>query len=190
MATAETLPEGPPEGPPGAPPGAPPDVQLDAVEGVIEGARPPLFDRLRAASSPEEPLPLGAYRRSEVYDSLRRELTGLFNTRSPTSLERYAVDDLTVLDFGVPDLTDLHPQSAVERGRLEATLARGIATFEPRLREVRVEVQALSGRTDALLATVQAVLHVGRLVEPVMVTAVLADDAGGQAVTVRPAVSA
>ena len=53
-----------------------------------------------------------------------------------------------------------------------------------------MEVQALSGRTDALLATVQAVLHVGRLVEPVMVTAVLADDAGGQAVTVRPAVSA
>ena len=53
-----------------------------------------------------------------------------------------------------------------------------------------MEVQAFSGRTDALLATVQAVLHVGRLVEPVMVTAVLADDAGGHAVTVRPAVSA
>jgi type VI secretion system protein ImpF len=178
MATAETL--------PGAQPGALPEAPLDAVEGAIEGARPPLFDRLRATSSPEEPLPLGVYRRAEVYDSLRRELTGLLNTRSPAPLERYAVDDLTVLDYGVPDLTGLHPQSAIERGRLEAVLGRAIATFEPRLREVGVEVQDLPGRPEALLASVRAVLRVGRLVEPVMVTAVIASDGGEQGVTVRP----
>ena len=181
MATAETLPEFLPE----AQPGAQSDVQLDAVEGVIEGARPPLFDRLRATSSPEEPLPLGAYRRDEVYESLRRELTGLLNTRSPAPLERFATDDLTVLDYGVPDLTDLHPPSSVEQVRLGAILARAIETFEPRLREVQAAVQPLPGRPEALQASVQAVLHVGRLTEPVLLTAVIAGEGGEQGVTVR-----
>jgi type VI secretion system lysozyme-like protein len=172
--TLETLPERRPE------------AQLDPVEGAIEGARPPLFDRLRATVSQEEPLPLGAYRRDELYASLRRELTGLLNTRSPTPLERFAVDDLTVLDYGVPDLTSLHPQSAVDRGRLEALLSRAIATFEPRLREVRVEVQPLPGRSEGLRASAQAVLHVGRLVEPILISAVVAGDGVDGGVTVRP----
>ena len=158
--------------------------------GRSKGLAPPCSTACGPRSRTEEPLPLGAYRRDEVYASLRRELTGLLNTRSPTPLERFAVDDLTVLDYGVPDLTSLHPQSAIDRGRLEALLSRAIATFEPRLREVRVEVEPLPGRSEALRASAQAMLHVGRLVEPILISAVISGDGGEGGVTVRPSEAA
>jgi type VI secretion system protein ImpF len=134
---------------------------------IIEGATAPLFDRLRATKSPAEPQSLRAMDRQALRESVRWELEQLFNTRSPTPMRLYAQRELTVVDYGIPNLVNFAPYDNSDRGRLGTLLSRAVQAFEPRLRQVRVSVQALTGQPQALLVQIEAELVARSFLEPV-----------------------
>src|SRR4051794_11268011 len=103
------------------------------------GARPPLFDRLfdldpGAADSADARLLAEA----DLRLSVARHLGHLLDCRSPA---RDAGQDLTVLDWGVPDIGALPPQDRHAQAAWLAEVRRSLARFEPRLRDPQLELQ-------------------------------------------------
>jgi type VI secretion system protein ImpF len=133
---------------------------------TIEGNIAPLFDRLRIARSVAEPQALQNLDRAALQESVRRELTWLFNVRSPTPAGRFAEVELTAVDYGVPDFTAFSPQSGEDRQRLGKLLVRAVSAFEPRLKGVEIAVEAVNGAPQALLARLEATLVAGPLMVP------------------------
>lgn len=105
-----------------------------------------------------------------VRASIRRDLEILFNSRPryrswPAELEELAVSNLS---FGLPDIQTL--QIADDKGRdlYRRLMVQAIERFEPRLKDVTVEIPA---STDALDRTFRFRIH-----------AVLVSDADGEPV--------
>ncbi len=73
---------------------------------------------------------------------VRRDLEWLLNTRRPpvTVPEGCEALERSVFTYGVPDTTPLGRDDTAARRRLQAWIEEAIATFEPRLRDVRVEL--------------------------------------------------
>lgn len=134
---------------------------------TVEGNVAPLFDRLRISRSAAEPQALQDLDHAGLQESVRREVTWLFNVRSPTPIARFAAVELTVVDYGVPDFTAFSPQSGEDRQRLGQLLTRAVAAFEPRLKGVQATVEMVEGAPQALLVRFEAVLAVGPLVIPI-----------------------
>lgn len=151
----------------------------------LEGTVAPLFDRLRATKSAAEPQPLATLSRRELHESIRRELSGLLNVRSPLAADRYCNQPLTVLDYGIPDLTALSPRNSDDAKRLSRFVARAIAAFEPRLQAVEVMVAPLDDQAGLLL-TCKAQLVGDRSGEPLYLTVVIPSHGGtGQLMNVE-----
>ncbi|HSS79152.1 MAG TPA: type VI secretion system baseplate subunit TssE [Thermoanaerobaculia bacterium] len=119
----------------------------------------PLFDRL---SDPRDgaPPPRGLDR-AGLRESLCRELARIFNTRCGLTVARYLAEELTVTEYGIPDLSAFSPANQGDHRRLEAVVTRAVQAFEPRLSEVRVTVEAESGRERALWLSIAAALDSG-----------------------------
>jgi type VI secretion system lysozyme-like protein len=151
----------------------------------LDGGSAPLFDRLRATKSAAEPQPLAALSRRELHESVRRELSGLLNVRSPLPAERYGEQPLTVVDYGIPDLTALSPHNSDDARRLSRFVTRAIAAFEPRLQRVEVTVTPLTGQSGVLL-TCKADLIGETFTDPIHLTVVLPGHGGtGQLLNVE-----
>ena len=133
----------------------------------------PLFDRLRSTKSATEPQPIGRLSRRELHESICREIGGLLNVRSPLPIDRYGEQPLTVLDYGIPDLTALSPRRSDDLKRLSQMVTRAITTFEPRLTQVATTVVPLDGQAGLLL-TCTAQLVDDRVAEPFQLTAIFA----------------
>ena len=108
-----------------------------------------LFDRLvgygrRAAPGGADPLA----------DSIARELGRLFNTRISVAADRLARRAVTVMDYGIPDLSLFAPADADARAALARHLADAIQVWEPRLVSPEVTVERMAERADALVARV------------------------------------
>jgi type VI secretion system lysozyme-like protein len=137
----------------------------------IEGGRALLFERLSDAeprSREEEAQPFRVHDVRALKESVRRELGQLLNTRRhgrPWSCA--GGDEMTVLDYGLPDLSPLSASSGDDQNRLASEVAAAVAAFEPRLSDVRVRVERLRGEDRALLLRVEGRLAVGTLAEPV-----------------------
>jgi type VI secretion system protein ImpF len=134
----------------------------------VEGGRALLFERLAGGDPPaarEGARPFRVHETSSLRESVRRELSRLLNTRSAAPLG--ARGEMSVIDYGVPDFTSLSALSGDDRARLSAAIAQSIAAFEPRLRDVRVEVEGLRSNDRALLLRLDALLVVGEHSEPV-----------------------
>jgi type VI secretion system lysozyme-like protein len=132
-------------------------------------ARAPLFDRLTDLNptSPEESRPLRVYDLHELKESVRRELECVLNTRCPSPVHRLEGRGRTILDYGLPDMSALCPQNADDRQRLTRFLKQTIETFEPRLRQVRIEVEPVGSQQHALRGKIDAHLVTERVAEPV-----------------------
>ncbi|HYH10581.1 MAG TPA: type VI secretion system baseplate subunit TssE [Thermoanaerobaculia bacterium] len=122
--------------------------------------RMPLFDRLTDDETwvSWEPRPRRTLDRAGLRQSVRRELEQLFNTRSPLPVHYLAPSDRTVLDYGIPDLSEYSPRNPDDRTLLAETLRRAVVAFEPRLGEVRVRVSEQLGTARTLVAQLEAVL--------------------------------
>lgn len=136
-----------------------------------EAGRALLFDRLcddhpRTPDRPEA-RPYRTYDRAQLHASIRRELQRLLDTRAPRSLADMAGRPRTVLDYGVPEVTPYMMNHAKESGELARFLVDSIAAFEPRLRNVRVELVQAQPTLQRLEVRIDADLVVGRLFEPV-----------------------
>ncbi|HEY0601545.1 MAG TPA: type VI secretion system baseplate subunit TssE [Herpetosiphonaceae bacterium] len=145
----------------------------DRLEDVVA----PLFDRLRTTKSAAEPQPLTTLSRRELHESIRRELSGLLNVRSPLSADRYCSQPLTVLDYGIPDLTSLSTRNGDDAKRLSRFVARAIAAFEPRLEAVEVTVTPLDDQSELLL-TCKGRLAGDQLGEALYLTVVIPNHGG------------
>jgi len=133
------------------------------------GARALLFDRLvdLDPDTAAEPLPLRVFKRQELRESVRREVGRLLNTRCSIPAHRFDDRVRTVLDYGVPDVSSLSPQSPTDQRLLARILSQAIETFEPRLRNVQVTAERFVDSHKALLVRIDAQLVVETITEPV-----------------------
>ncbi|HWS71409.1 MAG TPA: type VI secretion system baseplate subunit TssE [Thermoanaerobaculia bacterium] len=122
--------------------------------------RTPLFDRMA-----EEERTLD---RRGLRESVRRELEALFNTRSSFPAHRLPGAPLTVIDYGIPPLTNYSTRNPNDHDSLAAALRLAVETFEPRLRGVRVHVIPPAHDDIALAIVLEAQLVVDEVREPVM----------------------
>jgi type VI secretion system lysozyme-like protein len=106
-------------------------------------------------------------RRAQVVESIRTELVRLLNTRCAATLERLPGQERTVVNYGVPDFLTLKPRSDRDRERLASLIGDAIRAYEPRLRSPAVTAMPHPGQPSVLLVTVEGLLQIGQLAEPV-----------------------
>lgn len=123
-----------------------------------------VLDRLvdDAPKSPTEPALTRAESLRRLRTSVRRDLEWLLNTRRVAEMPEENLHDLnrSVYVYGLPDISSVSLSSRGEQERLLRAIERSIATFEPRLRDVKVipirdkdqgKVQRLDFRIEGLL---------------------------------------
>ncbi|MEW5773753.1 MAG: type VI secretion system baseplate subunit TssE [Thermodesulfobacteriota bacterium] len=130
--------------------------------------RAPLLDRLvdedpRRAS---ETVPKRALTRRQYRESVRRDLVWLLNTRAPIPSRFARGEELTVLDFGIPDFGDIFTANRRDWSRLARAVERALAAFEPRLANPAVEVAEQPGDIRRLDVVIRATLLAERDREP------------------------
>ncbi|MBM4074768.1 MAG: type VI secretion system baseplate subunit TssE, partial [Planctomycetes bacterium] len=106
---------------------------------------PSLLDRLvdLEPDRSSEPLWRGSYRIDELRNDVCRDLEFLLNTRhgrldlveSPGELA------VSVLSYGVPDVTGIIGGGVETRERIRSSIERVVRNFEPRLTNVIVELR-------------------------------------------------
>jgi len=130
-------------------------------------ARASLLERLidLHPASPEEFPPLRVLDLAALKESVRSELERVLNTRC--AAHRLEGQALTILDYGVPDISALRPQNAGDRQRLTQLLAQTVAAFEPRLHQVRIRVEPVEAQPYALWVRIDANLVIEHIDEPV-----------------------
>lgn len=121
--------------------------------------RTPLFDRLTGGERTLD--------RQGLRDSVRRELEQLFNTRSSFPSRRVPGAPKTVIDYGIPTLTDYAARNTNDQSELAAALRIAIEAFEPRLASVRVLIAPPEEDGIAINVTIQADLVIDSVREPV-----------------------
>jgi type VI secretion system protein ImpF len=106
------------------------------------------------------PYPAHTLSREGLRESVRRELHTLLNTRSALPAAVYLERELTVIDYGIPDLSDFSAAHPEDRARLAAVVQRAVAAFEPRLVEARVTVAGFDAGECSLRLDLEATLVV------------------------------
>jgi type VI secretion system protein ImpF len=130
----------------------------------------PLFDRLvdREPQVPAEPRPLRTLDPRGLRESVRRELERMLNTRSSLPVDRLvARETLTVLEYGIPDLSAFSAANEEDQRLLTALVARAVIAFEPRLRRVSVAFERLEDGQRTLRLRIDAFLVTDEVAEPV-----------------------
>jgi type VI secretion system protein ImpF len=137
--------------------------------------RMPLFDRLvdRDRFLERELVQTRTLDRRGVRESVRREMEQLFNTRCPIPAHRLGSRPRTVIDYGIPDFSTFSARDPNDRARLAVILRKALEAYEPRLANVKVEIDALVGNDFSLDGTIQADLLIDGVPEPVLFTTAL-----------------
>ena len=108
---------------------------------------------------------------SELKQSVRRDLENLLNTRWRAT--RISEDleelELSLANYGIPDISGVSLSSAAERDNFRRVVERVIRHFEPRFKEVRVEMLEKSESLDRTLRfRIDALLYAEPVPEPVI----------------------
>lgn len=150
----------------------------------MRGGKPLLFERLTDLdpASQQEAVPFRILTQVEIQESVRREVTRLLNTRCSRPMDDQSGDELTVLDYGIPDFSSMSAASGTDRNRLAAVLVNAISAFEPRLTQVEVSFEAAPGSQTAVLGQIKAVMEVDLVKEPVSFPVVFETKTGEAAV--------
>lgn len=138
-------------------------------------ARASLIDRL-VDFHPQlyrEARPLRTLTRKKLKESIRRDLVWLFNTRTSIPAHLFDNRDLTVIDYGIPDFGSYSPANSDDRDLLAKRLTRAISFFEPRLKNVRIDVEPAMPNEKMLRVIIDAVMVVESVREPVSFLTVL-----------------
>ena len=134
----------------------------------IAGARALLFDRLVDVPDwNEQEQPLRILNREQLKTSVRRELGRLLNTRCSIPLHLLGEEERSVINYGIPDFSSLSPHNADDHMLIASIVGQTITAFEPRLRNVRVDVGPAFSAESALWLNINAELVVGMYAEPV-----------------------
>lgn len=134
----------------------------------IEGARALLFDRLVSHTDQDgSDQHLRILNSNQLKASVRRELDRLLNTRCSIPLHQISEEERSVINYGIPDFSSLSPHNADDHALIATIVAQTISAFEPRLRQVRVEVGPVFSAESALWLNISAQLVIGLYSEPV-----------------------
>ena len=145
----------------------------------IAGARALLFDRLVDIPDwDERERPLRVLNSEQLKASVRRELERLLNTRCSIPLHQVSEEERSVVNYGIPDFSSLSPHNADDHTLIASIVGQTITAFEPRLRQVRVEVGPVSAAESALWLNISAELAVGMFAEPVSFPVILNSKSG------------
>jgi type VI secretion system protein ImpF len=120
--------------------------------------------------------PSGAYGVKDLRDSVKRDLEAMFNTRREANdelPEEYRELRRSLLMYGLPDCTSFNLLSDTEQKRLQRSLEETIASFEPRLAHVQVQLEPLREHDRTLRFRVNARLRIDPVPEPVAFSTVL-----------------
>ena len=139
---------------------------------LLRGARAPLFERFgdEEGEGGDAFLPwhaAGRHGLSALERSVAQELDRLLNTRCAASLEQLATRPRSVLDYGLPDYSPLYSADIKHRRQLSDLVRDTIVAFEPRLREVAVDVVLVANSRHALEVSVSARLVAAGRLQPV-----------------------
>ena len=118
-----------------------------------------LIDRDPGSSSENPPTRAQSVRQLKA--SLRRDLEWLLNTRrTPEAVgSEFRELEQSLYNFGLPDVTSLSWDSNRDRTRLARMLEQTIATFEPRLRKVKVlTLEAAPGAQQVVRFQIEGLL--------------------------------
>jgi type VI secretion system lysozyme-like protein len=133
----------------------------------VHGRRVLLFDRLDTEEVPVSDEPYRVEDWSSVRQSVAREIQSLLNTRLPPGRWEAISEPQTAIDYGIPDFSALSSVDETDRRNLAEVLARKIASFEPRLSEVRLELRPHPTDQCAMTGTIEANLSIESLTRPV-----------------------
>ncbi len=141
----------------------------------IRGAKALLFERLvdEDPHTPSEARPFRIYGVEALRESVGRELMRLLNTRCPRIGGLVSEADRTILDYGIPSFSHVSAGSETDTRQLAQILEQAIRFYEPRLREVRVAIQASTTSKITTTGTIEAMLAVDNVNEPVSFPLVL-----------------
>jgi type VI secretion system protein ImpF len=112
----------------------------------------------------------------ELKQSVRRDLENLLNTRWryqgwPESLDQL---DLSLVNYGIPDITGADLRSTPGRERFRQVVERVIRHFEPRFQRVAVELLENADPLDhALRFRIDAMMYAEPAPEPVVLDSLL-----------------
>jgi type VI secretion system protein ImpF len=135
-----------------------------------------VLDRLLAdARDGAEGLTL-TYSLDQLRESVARDVEALLNSRSAIDFDSLA--DLphtrrSVVCFGIRDFVGRVLTNSEEQRHIASSLSHAIASFEPRLRDVRIEFYQRPGNMNSLAFTIRAMLLAHPSAEPVAFDAVL-----------------
>lgn len=137
-----------------------PQTQMARAESNVRIV-PSVFDRLLDDAPRERTDPPTDLRQSirDLRMSVARDLEALLNTRRDTLVELDAYPHLrrSLASYGLPDFAVYSLSSEADRTAIRSEVEETVATFEPRLSNVKVILEsdvhqrALSFRIDALL---------------------------------------
>jgi type VI secretion system lysozyme-like protein len=82
-----------------------------------------------------------------------------------TALHFLGEEERTVINYGIPDFTSLSPQSGNDRKLIADIISQTVAAYEPRLRNVRVNVEDYEENERTLQVTLEADLVTEAVVE-------------------------
>jgi type VI secretion system protein ImpF len=116
----------------------------------------PLFDRLTVPGQVSA-RPYGDA--TLLKQSVRVELERLLSCRSRLPLDRFLAEAADVLDYGIPDSTALTMASVHDRASLAKAIQRAITLFEPRLRDVTVDIAPATENGVDARVFIDAALH-------------------------------
>ena len=72
-----------------------------------------------------------------------------------------------MLDYGIPDFSSLSPRSADDHRLIENIIGQTVSAYEPRLQQVRVQVDQFHESDRTLWIKIDAVLVTESITEPV-----------------------
>ena len=107
----------------------------------------------------------------ELRESVRRDLEELLNTRLPFHMIEEDMEELeySVINYGIPDFSGNNLVSERENERFRRQLERVIRFFEPRFKEVKVELVEGADEYDRTLRfRIDALLNVQPAVKPIV----------------------
>jgi type VI secretion system lysozyme-like protein len=136
----------------------------------IKGARALLFERLidLDPSSHAELRPFRTLSPRDLRASVRRELARLLDTRRHVSARLVDPgEELTVIDYGIADISDLLPRSGADRQLMATVIRQAVQAFETRLGQVQVAVDLDEGDPRKVAVRIEGNLRYGSVVEAV-----------------------
>ena len=131
--------------------------------------RPSVYDRLLGAET--GPTTSRTQQLRELKQSVRRDIENLLNTRWRCSAWPPDLDQVesSLVNYGIPDFTGANMNHHDARRELRNIIERVLREFEPRFKEVHVELLEGDEETDRTLQLrIDALLHAEPVPEPVV----------------------